>query len=154
MQVMRRNPRPWILAAVAVAVLAGFFVVVAPLFNAGGAPMAELSGVIPADAAAGFPVEIDVGLDNTGTRLLTRVCIKASLAGPIRADHAVFQGIDTVPFKGDVVCGGELAAQQTISVKVFLLPSDAGTADVSLTPVLGDTQLGGMLSGRIRLSGE
>jgi len=152
-QTVRRNPRPFILGLVAVAVLAGFFVVVAPLFNAGGAPMAELAGVIPSSASAARMVEIDVGLDNTGTTLLRQVCVKASLAGPIRADRVVFQGVDTVRFSGGKACGGALGAQETISVRVYLQPTAQGTADVTLTPVQGDAPLGGMLSGTIRLEG-
>jgi hypothetical protein len=148
---IRRNPRPFVLAGVAVAVLGGFFVVVAPLFNAGGAPTAELAGAIPAHAHANAPVEIDVGLDNTGTSLLRPVCVQASVSGPLTADHAVFQGLDTVPFRGGTACGGALGGQETISIKLYLRPSGTGTASVAFTPSQGDAPLGGTLSGSIQI---
>ena len=148
---LRRNPRPFLLALAGVVVLGGFFVVVAPLFNAGGAPMAEVAGAIPSSAPVGRVLEVDVGLDNTGTSYLNPICLRAAVAGPLRADHVVFQNLDTVPFKNGVACGGALGSQETISVRIYLQPTGAGTADVTFIPLQGDAPLGGMLSGTIRL---
>ncbi len=139
------------LAGVAVAVLGGFFVVVAPLFNAGGAPTAELAGAIPQHAPADATLEIDTGLDNTGTSLLNPVCVRASVSGPLILDRAVFQGLDSIPFHNGSACGGSLGGQETVSVKLYLRPTGTGTAEVSFTPAQGATTLGGPLAGTITI---
>lgn len=149
---LRANPRPFALAAIGVAAIAGFFVVVAPLFDFSGAPSAELGGVIPQRASAGSPVEIDVGFDNTGTSIIDPVCLLAGVTGPLAADHAVFQGLDSERFRGGRACGGSLNGQETISIKVYLRPTGTGAADVSLTPAQRATAIGPSLSGGLSLS--
>src|SRR5205807_3747223 len=71
---LRANPRPLVLSVVAVALIGGFFAIVAPLFNTSGAAAAELGGVLPARATAGKPLKIDIGLDNTGKAVISPTC--------------------------------------------------------------------------------
>jgi hypothetical protein len=148
---VRKNPRPFVIAGVGIAFVVGFFAIVAPLFTTGGARTAELAGTIPAVVQVSGPLEIDLGLDNTGTALIDPVCIRASISGPLEADHAVFQGLDDVPFRSGSACGGALSGQDTISVKLFLHPSGSGLARVSLVPAQGAMAVGPPLAGTIRL---
>jgi hypothetical protein len=143
-----------VLAALAVALIVVFFAVVAPLFTTGGAPSAELAGAIPASAPVNAPLEIDVGLDNTGTAIISPVCIRASLRGPLVADHAIFQGLDNVAFRNGGACGGSLNGQDTISVRVFLRPTGTGPAQISMVPAQGGTEVGPPLGGSIDLVGH
>ena len=140
------------LAGVAIAVIGGFFAVVAPLFSTSSAPSADLAGAIPSQASSRSPLEIDLGLDNTSFSLISPICINATISGPLRPDHAVFQGVDTVQFHNGRVCGGALSGQETISVKVYLTPTSTGTANVSLTPSQGAAKLGNPLRGAIAVT--
>jgi hypothetical protein len=153
LQRLRDNPRPLILAAIAVAAIAVFFVVVAPLFSFGGAPMAEIAGSIPSSARSDVALEIDVGLDNVGTSIIDPVCLEASITGPLAADHALFQGLDNVPFRAGRACGGSLNGQETISVRVFLRPTGEGRATLSLVPTRDATAVGSALSGTVDIGG-
>ncbi len=149
---LRHNPRPFILVGVGVALLLGFFVIVAPLFDTSGAASAEIAGSLPTQAAAGHQLEVDVALDNTGVSIISPVCIEADLHGPLRADYAIFQGLDRETFRGGAVCGGSLNGQEDISVQIFFTPTGAGSAVVSLTPAKGPDPVGSALSGALSVS--
>jgi len=149
---LRANPRPLVLSAVAVALIGGFFVIVAPLFNTSGAATAELGGVVPARATVGKPLQIDVGFDNTGNAVISPACVHVTLDGPVQATSALFQGTDREPFKNGTACGGALNGQDTISLVVELTPQSAGTANVSLAPAQGSTLVGAPLAGRISIA--
>lgn len=150
---IRRNPKPLVVIAIAVCLLAVFFVVVAPLFDTSGAPSAELAGLVPSQAVAGRQLEIDVGLDNVGYSLINPVCVRASTSGPLHADYAIFQGLDRENFKNGGACGGSLNGQDDISVQVFLTPTAAGRGTVALSPAEGGRDVGSALSGTLQISG-
>ena len=149
---VRGNPRPLVLIGIAVVLIIGFFVIVAPLFNTSGAPTAELGGVLPVRATVGTPLQVDVGFDNTGTSVISPTCIHATLGGPVQAKSVVFQGTDREPFKNGTACGGALNGQDTISLVIELTPQAAGTASVSLAPAQGSTVVGAALSGTIAIA--
>jgi len=150
-QRLRSNPRPFLLAAAAVTLIIAFFVVVAPLFTTGGAPSAEIAGAFPDTATVGAPLELDVGLDNVGTAVISPVCVRVTITGPVDEDRAVFQGEDTVAFRRGLACGGSLDGMDTISVKVFLRPRATGSARVSIEPAQGSAPVGTALVGSVRL---
>ena len=149
---LRGNPRPLIIIVIALALIGGFFAVVAPLFNTGGASTAELGGVLPTRATAGEPLQIDVGFDNTGRGVISPACIEVTIDGPMQARSALFQGIDLEPFKNGRACGGSLNGQETISLVVELAPRAPGTASVSLSPAQGSTAIGAGLAGSISIA--
>jgi hypothetical protein len=150
---LRANPRPLVLAGLAVAVIAVFFVVVGPLFNFSGKPQAEVAGTIPAQASVASPVEVDIGLDNVGTSIINPVCVLAKVSGPLIPDHAIFQGLDDEPFHSGTACGGSLNGQETISIKVYLRPTGTGRASIALSPAQRSTQLGQALEGTVNIAG-
>jgi len=148
---LRRDPRPLVLAVVALAIIGAFFAVVAPLFSTSSAPSADLAGAIPSTASANAPLEIDLGLDNTSYTLISAICVSATVAGPLLVERAVFEGLDNEPFHNGRVCGGGLNGQETISVKMFLAPQGPGTATIAFAPTQGTRMLGNPLRGTIAL---
>lgn len=147
-----RNPRPLIIIVVALALIGGFFAVVAPLFNTSGAATADLGGVLPTQAVAGRPLEIDLGYDNTGNSVISPTCVQVTIQGPMRATNVVFQGVDTEPFKNGESCGGSLNGQETVSLVITLQPTAAGVATVTIAPAQGTTAVGAGFGGRITIA--
>jgi hypothetical protein len=149
---LRGNPRPFVLICVGLVILGGFLAVVAPLFNTGGAPSAQVAGAFPEHATAGKPFEVDIALDNQGDSVLQRSCIEADVSKTVTPDYAIFQGVDTQRFNGNTVCGGALTGQETISIRMFLTASAPGVVQISLLPVEGSQVLGSGLSGQMRVA--
>jgi hypothetical protein len=126
---------------IALVVVAGFAAVVLPLFTGGGTPQAEIAGFLPGTAAAGQQVRVDIAVDNVGDSIITPLCVAMSGDGA-RLVSAVFQGLDRVPASANRVCGGELTAQETISLTLVFVLDHRGTADVRLVPEQGGTVIG------------
>jgi hypothetical protein len=151
---LRSDKRPLILILIAILVLGGFFLVVAPLFATNGAPSAALGGTLPSSATAGKPVEIDVGYDNTGQSVINPTCLLIDVTGPLQPSTVDFQGLDVVPVKNGEACGGALNGQETISMRVVMQATAAGTAQVTLTPAKGNNGIGPGIAGSIPISGS
>ena len=144
-------PRGVRLAAAGVAVAAAFTAVVLPLFAGGGAPMAEISGLLPETAVAGQPVRVDIAVDNVGDSIITSVCVALSGDG-VSLVSANFQGLDQVNASANRVCGGELTAQETISVTLVVTFAHHGSAAVSLVPHQGSAVIGPAFAGTVAVS--
>jgi len=149
---VRRNPRPVALAVVAVVLIVGFFLVVAPLFSSSSTPTADIAGAMPVSAVAGRQFEVDVGVDNTSYTTISPMCVAAHVQGGLRPDYAIFQDVDRRSFNGDSACGGSLAGQASISVRLFFTATSAGPAGLTLTPADGATLVGAGLSGAITVA--
>ncbi|MBV9100752.1 MAG: hypothetical protein JOZ46_10275 [Candidatus Dormibacteraeota bacterium] len=149
---VRRNPRPVALAVAAVVLIIAFFVVVAPLFSSSSVPTAEIAGALPASAVAGRQFEVDVGLDNTSYTSISPMCVTVQTHGNVRPDYAIFQDVDRRTFNGDSVCGGSLAGQASISVRLFFTATSAGSAGLTLTPAEGSHLVGAGLAGAIAVA--
>ena len=141
-----------LLIVLALVLIGAFFAVVTPLFNTSGAPSADLGGVLPTTAIAGAPLQVAVAFDNTGTSVISPVCIQAAVSGPLQVRTALFQGLDTVSFHNGSACGGALNGQETVSVVVQLVATSGGVAQLTLVPAQGSTELGPGLSGTIRVA--
>ncbi|MFN2581832.1 MAG: hypothetical protein ABR498_03715 [Candidatus Dormibacteria bacterium] len=140
------------MAVVAIAIMGAFFVVVATLFATSGSATADLGGALPTAATVGRNLEVDVGYDNTGNGVINSTCILVAVQGPLQVSSVTFQGLDVERVVGGKACGGSLNGQETISVRIVLVPTRAGTATLSLTPANGSTALGAGLSGRIAIA--
>ena len=149
---LRGDKRPLFLIFIAILVLGGFFLVVAPLFATGGAPIAALGGTLPSSGVAGKPLEIDVAYDNTGQSVINPTCLLIDVTGPLQPSTVDFQGLDVVPVKNGEACGGALNGQETISLKVIMQATAAGTAVVTLTPAKGNNGIGPGVAGSIPIS--
>lgn len=152
LQRLRGDPRPLILIVIALAVLGGFFLVVAPLFATSGKPTADLGGVIPTHATVGQPLEIDVGFDNTGQSIITPTCVLIDVTGPLHPSSVTFQGLDVRQVKNGEACGGSLNGQETISLRIVVTPTAAGTAQVTVTPAQGSSGIGPGVTGTVTVS--
>lgn len=152
LQRLRSDPRPLILILIAVAVLGGFFLVVAPLFGTSGKPSADLGGAIPPQATAGKTFEIDVGYDNTGQSVINPTCLLIDVSGPLTPSSVSFQGLDVATVKNGEACGGALNGQETISLRVVMQATSPGTAQVTLTPAQGNTGVGPGIAGSVKVS--
>ena len=151
---LRNDKRPIILILIGIAVLGGFFLVVAPLFATGGTASAALGGTLPDSGAVGKPLEIDVAYDNTGQSVINPTCLLVDVSGPLQPSTVSFQGLDVVPVKNGEACGGALNGQETISLKIVMQPTGSGTAQVTLTPAKGSTGVGPGIAGSIPISGS
>lgn len=149
---LRDDKRPLILIGIAILVLGGFFLVVAPLFATTGTASAALGGTLPNSGTVGKPLEIDVGYDNTGQSVINPTCVLVDVSGPLQPSTVSFQGLDVVPIKNGEACGGALNAQETISMKIVMQPTGPGTALVTLTPAKGDNGVGPGIRGSIPIS--
>ena len=140
---------------VAGAVILGLFLgVVSPLFATSGNAMADLSGVIPASAPAGKPLEIDISIDNTGFSVIGQLCVSAVIEGPLTPVDAIFQNVDKEPFVGGSVCGGELTSQSSAPVQLFFQTGSAGSSQLVLAPMDGKRTIGAGLTGTVSISGS
>ena len=137
---------------VALAILGGFFVVVAPLFATSGSASADVAGEIPTQATAGRTVEVDVGYDNTGNSVIDPTCLRIGVQGPLQASTVTFQGLDVETVRNNEACGGSLNGQETISLKVVLTALGAGTAHLTLEPAQGTTVLGPGIAGNVTIA--
>ena len=146
---LRNDKRPLVLVFIAFLVLGGFFLVVAPLFATGGTATAALGGTLPSSGTAGKTVEIDVGYDNTGQSVINPTCLLIDVAGPLQPSTVSFQGLDVEPVKSGKACGGALNGQETISMKILMQATGAGTAQVTLTPAMGNDGIGPGITGTI-----
>jgi hypothetical protein len=145
---MPRGVRLLLLAAV---VAAGFVVVVLPLFSGGGAPQAEVSGFLPGSAVAGRQVRADIAVDNVGDSIISPVCVAMSGDGA-RLVSVNFQGLDQIGASGNRACGGQLTAQETISITIVFILDRRGTTDVQVVPQQGGTVIGPGLSTTVTVS--
>ena len=149
---LRSDKRPLILIFIAILVLGGFFLVVAPLFATTGTASAALGGTLPSSGTVGTSLEIDVGYDNTGQSVINPTCLLIEVTGPLQPSSVSFQGLDVVPVKNGEACGGALNGQETISMRVIMQPTGPGTAQVTLTPAKGLSGIGPGVSGSIPIS--
>lgn len=154
LQRLRSDPRPLVLIGVAVIVLGGFFFVVSPLFATSGKATAELGGTIPTKATVGQPFEIDVGYDNTGQSVINPTCVLVDVTGPLTPSTVTFQGLDVRPVKDGEACGGALNGQETVSLRIVMTPSAAGSAQVTITPAQGNAGIGPGVAGGVTVSGS
>lgn len=152
LQRLRRDPRPLILIAVAIAVLGGFFLVVSPLFATSGTPTADLGGVIPPQANAGKSFEVDVGYDNTGDSVINPTCLLIDVTGPLSPSSVSFQGLDVATVKNGEACGGALNGQETISLRVVFQATAPGNAQLTLTPAQGGAAVGPGVTGPVKVA--
>lgn len=149
---IRRDPRPFVLILVGLAILGAFLLVVSPLFAASGKPKADLGGVIPSTAKVGTPFEVDVGYDNTGDNVINPTCVLIDVTGPLDPSSVSFQGLDVATVKDGEACGGSLNAQETISMKIVMTTTAPGTARVTLTPAQGINAIGVGVTGTVTVT--
>lgn len=141
-------PRGLRLALVGVLIVAGFVAVVVPLFNSGGPPSAEISGSLPDRVATGRPVRVDIALDNVGASIIYPVCVAISGQG-VSLQSANFQGLEQVGASHNLVCGGQLTGQETISITLVMTLDRPGAITVTLVPQQGAKVIGPPFSGSI-----
>ena len=134
---------------VGAAVAAAVFV---PLVTSSGQVSAELAGSLPAQAVVGHHFEIDVSFDNTGTSVVSPVCVGISAPATLQPLTAVFQGVDHVAFSNNRVCGGALGAGETISIRLMLTAASAGALQYQLIPQQGTRVIGPPLSGSLAVA--
>lgn len=116
--------------------------------------MADVSGLIPASAPAGKPLEIDVSIDNTGFSVVGQLCVSAVIHGPLTPVDAIFQNIDKEPFVNGAACGGQLTSQSSAPVQLFFNAGDAGSAQLVLSPMDGKRTIGAALTGTVSVAGS
>lgn len=149
---LRRLPRPVLLAALLLALIGVFIVVVGPLFSPSGAASAELAGQLTTQTISGRQFEVDVAYDNTGTALISPVCVGMAVTGPLQPQYAIFLSIDRVPYANGAVCGGSLGAGDAISIRMFFTTTAPGTATYRLTPRQGGRSVGPALSATLTIA--
>lgn len=135
-----------IVLALAVAAFAGIFL---PLFQGGGPAVGEVDGTLPHDALVGQPTVIEVAIDNTGTSPIEPVCIGVSTEATVELRDVVFQGLDRVRFSGSRACGGTLSGQETMNVRITVVPRSAGNLHLSVSASSGERAIGPPLQGVI-----
>ena len=119
-----------------------FSVTVLPLFFSSRELRAEVAGSVPSEAVAGQAMFLDLAIDNVGDHAITPICIAADFSLPVTVTTVVFQGLDRVPYKGDRACGGTLAGQETVSLRMEVIPRQAGSMDVHLVAGKGESDIG------------
>jgi hypothetical protein len=131
--------------------LAIFFAVVFPLVHNTGPLAAEVSGTVPDTAVVNQVLAVDLSIDNTGDRLINPVCVSTSFDRAVELQSVTFQGLDTVKASNGRACGGLLSTQETISIKVVLVPRTTGSVHAVIRASQQDTNLGPPLEGTIRV---
>jgi hypothetical protein len=120
-----------------------FAATVGPLFTSvGGQVRAEVAGSVPTDGVAGQQMFLDLAIDNTSNSIIHPLCLAVSFDAPVVVQKVVFQGLDTVSFRDGRACGGDLSGQETASVRVVLVPQQAGTLHVDLVAAQGTRAIG------------
>ncbi len=130
-------------------VLAIFFAVLFPLVDNTGPVQAEVDGVISAHGSVGRPLLLQLSVQSTGDQTIAPLCLQASFSKPVDFVSVTFQGIETLPARGNRSCGGELATQETTSIAVHLIPRAAGTIAVSIRPTERAKAIGIPLKGTL-----
>lgn len=134
-----------------VRLLTGFLVLFAVAFSAtvlplitstGGKVRAEVAGSVPSSAVAGQQAFLDLAIDNTSGSIIHPLCLAISFDTPVTVRQVVFQGLDSVPFGDGRACGGDLSGQETVSLRVVLVPHQAGTLHLRLVPAEGAQEIG------------
>ena len=153
-QWLRQNPRIVFLILAGAVILGLFLGVISPLFATTGPTSADLSGVIPATAAANQRFEVDISIDNTGDSIVSQLCVGALIQGAVTPVNAIFQNVDTEQFVDGRVCGGELTANSSAPVQLFFTAGSAGTVQLVLSPMNGTKTIGAALTGSVSISGS
>jgi hypothetical protein len=126
-----------------------FFVVIAPLFNSGGPPVAEIDGNLPASLQSGANRVLDLDIDNTGFSVINPICVGIKASSGVVVKSVTFQGLDTVAAGPGPVCGGQLTGQESISISVTLDLRSVTSVQMTLTPQQGSKPVGNSLQGVI-----
>ena len=132
--------------------VAAFFIVVAPLFSTSTEMKAEIDGRLPASLPASPGAHLDLDIDNVGDAVINPICVRLDSTPPGLAKSVTFQGLETIPFQGDLACGGELTAQESISIVINLDLSKSTSVSLGITPQRRATAIGTKLSGVILVS--
>ena len=140
------------LAVLLAAVVAAFFVVVTPLFASSKELHAEIDGRLPASVAGTHQTNIDLDIDNTGEGAIDPICIRLDSTPAGVAKSVTFQGLETLPFHGNLVCGGELTAQESISIVIDFDLSKTTSLSLRVTPQRNDSPVGTTLSGVVLIT--
>jgi len=141
-----------VLLVVAGAVMAGFILVVLPLFLTGPADGDLTGGNFPSTTKVNQPIELALGVDNTGPSTVTPVCISATFSPTATPQTVLFQNIDLVHFNGNIACGGALSSGETINIKVTFVPTQIGPLQFSFQLLNGTAPLGTPLTGQITVT--
>jgi len=149
LKALTRIPLPVLLLLLAGIVAGGFFLIIAPLFNNSGPPVAEIDGNLPASLQSGAARVLDLDIDNTGFSVINPICVGVKTSPGVVVKSVTFQGLDTVAAGSGPVCGGELTGQESISISITLDLSSVNSAQLTLTPQQGSIPVGQSLQGVI-----
>lgn len=144
-----RIPFPIRLLLLFAVVVAGFFAVIAPLFDNSGPAVAEIDGNLPASLQSGANRVLDLDIDNTGLSVINPICVGVKTSAGVVVKSVTFQGLDTVAAGSGPVCGGELTGQELISISITLDLRSVTAAQLTLTPQQGNKPVGQPLQGVI-----
>jgi hypothetical protein len=139
---MRVPPRMRLIIGFFLLFVVAFGAAVAPLFTQNGILRAEVAGALPSTAVVGQATTADLGIDNTGDRVIKQLCIAASFDLSVDVTSVTFQNLDTVPFRDGRACGGQLGGQETVSVRLMFVPKQAGTLHALLVAAQGGKDIG------------
>jgi hypothetical protein len=132
--------------------LVAFSLTIVPLLTGAHDVRAEVSGRIDGlTAQAGRPMQLPLGIDNTGGAGLDPVCVRVITADDVELRAVTFQGVDRVAFKGDVACGGHLSIGQTTSINVELVAAARGPLRVEVQPVHNGQSVGPSVMGSVEV---
>ena len=129
-----------------------FFAVVFPLLSNSGPLAAEVDGTLPDHAVVNQPLQIDLSIDNTGDRLINPVCVTVDADQPVQLQNVTFQGLESFNFQGNRACGGQLTTQETIWIKIRLIPLKTGALNLTLHATQGNEIISPANTGSIRVS--
>ena len=146
---LRRIPPPVVGGLILVAVVIAFVTIVFPLFETAGVQVAEVDGGLPQHVTAHTENVINVSIDNTGTSIISPICIAAKAYPTLQFETATFDNVDTVKFVNGEACGGQLNGQETISVDITLKTGAPGSTRMTLTADQGTRALGAPLTGTV-----
>jgi hypothetical protein len=139
---MRVPPRVRLLIGFVLLFVVAFSAALLPLLTQNGILRAEVAGALPSTAVVGQPATADLGIDNTGDKIVKPLCIAASFDLSVDVTSVTFQGLDTVPFRDGRACGGELTGQETASVRFVFVPKQAGTLHALFVAAQGGKDIG------------
>jgi hypothetical protein len=122
---------------------AAFSVTILPFIAANRATTTvEVAGSLPTTGMLGQETSFDVAADNTGDGDVQPICVKLTAQPPVSHLSAVFQGLDYVHAAGDLLCGGELAGSETVSIHLAFTPTGAGTTSLRMVAAQGKHEIG------------